>query len=155
MKIIKLSPSFYSDNIHLIEALDNVNGRWIDGKTRGYGVVIVHLNQLTFAIPLRTNIKHKAAYITVKSPSPHIKGKGLDYSKAVLITSASYLSDQLFNIPSDEHQKLVKKDFFITNKFEKYINRYIQAVKKGDKNILNSPEYRFTTLKNYHVELLT
>jgi protein AbiQ len=153
MQLKKLDQSFYTDNTHLTEVLDNFNGNWQNGKIRGYGVVIINLNGLTFAIPLRSNIKHHAAYITVKSSIQGVKGKGLDYSKAVLISQASYVSNSLFKISPGEHKKLKNKEVFITNRFEKYVEHYIKAVQASDQNILQSAEYRYTTLKNYHSEL--
>ncbi len=153
MKLKKLEQSFYKNNSHLVEALDNFNGCWVKGKVRGYGVVVINLNGLTFAIPLRSNIKHKAAYITVKSAVQGVKGKGLDFSKAVLITQAGYISNSPFKISPQEYKKLQNKDVYITNKFEKYVGRYIKAINVCDKNILQSTEYRFTTLKNYHGDL--
>lgn len=158
MELKKLDPSFYTDNPHLIEVLDNINGNWQSGKTRGYGVVVINLNSLKFAIPLRTNIKHDAAYITKKlpaSPCPlgRVKGKGLDFSKAVLIQKDSYISSSAFKIPSDEHNKLLNKEHFITKKFEKYVDRYRKAVTTADKHILQSAEYLYTTLQNYHSDL--
>jgi protein AbiQ len=149
MHLKKLDTSFYDENTHLVEALDNFNGNWQEGKARGYGVVIINLNNLTFAIPLRSNIRHKAAYIT---SSGTVK-KGLDFSKAVLISKDSYVSNAPFKIPSEEHKKLLDKEHFVTHKFEKYVDHYIKAVKSSDQNILRSEEYRYTTLQNYHLEL--
>ncbi|PHM28552.1 type III toxin-antitoxin system TenpIN family toxin [Xenorhabdus innexi] len=153
MKLRKLDQTFYDENIYLIQALDNESGKWIPGKTRGHGIVVININKLTFAIPLRTSIKHNAAYITQKSNQKGIKGKGLDYSKALLITHLRYISDEIFLIPPEQHKNIQGKEFFITRKFEKYVEKYIKAVKKGDKHILNSLEYRFTTLQNYHDQL--
>ncbi len=153
MQLKKLTQNFYEDNLHLKEALDNHNGQWQENKIRGYGVVIITINQLTFAIPLRSNIKHNASYITVRSNKQAIKGKGLDYSKALLITDKKYISQQVFKIPNSEHVRLQDKSTHITARFEKYVSRYIHAVKVEDNNILSSMEYRFTTLINYHTEL--
>tara|TARA_Y100001963_G_C6741964_1_gene429457 strand:+ start:768 stop:1244 length:477 start_codon:yes stop_codon:yes gene_type:complete len=153
MELKKLDASFYTNNSHLQEALDNFNGNWQDGKVRGYGVVVITLNNLTFAIPLRTNIRHKAAYITKKCHEPGIQGKGLDFSKSLLITDEEYISEAPFKIPPEEHKKLRSKEFFITSKFEKYVEKYIFAINSRDENIISSLEYRFTTLINYHDEL--
>jgi protein AbiQ len=153
MQLKKLDVSFYEENSHLIQALDNHSGNWEAGKTRGYGIVVINFNGLTFAIPLRTNIKHDAAYITVRSSEQGIKGKGLDYSKAVLIVQESYISNEHFKIPAAEHKKLLDKEHFVTAKFEKYVERYRKAVIVSDENILTSQQYRFTTLQNYHAEL--
>ena len=50
-------------------------------------------------------------------------------------------------------KKLIGKEEHIKNMFTNYVDKYIKAVQKEDKNILNSMEYRFTTLVNYHAEL--
>jgi protein AbiQ len=153
MQLKKLDYSFYAENAHLKEALDNEHGEWQKGKTRGYGVVVISFKELTFAIPLRSNIKHDAAYITVRSSEKGVKGKGLDYSKAVLISKENYISHEHFKIPPAEHKKLLDKEHFVTGRFEKYVEKYRKAVSVNDKNILNSPEYRHTTLQNYHLAL--
>lgn len=151
MQLKKLDQSFYPNHTHLSEALDNVNGAWIEGKTRGYGFVLIPINTLTFALPLRSNIRHNASFPTVgKHGEMH---KGLDFSKALLIPNPSYISDELFLIPSREHTRLRSKEHYITSRFTKYVERYINAVTVNDHNILNSTAYRFTTLKHFHAEL--
>jgi protein AbiQ len=153
MQLRKLDNSFYEENSHLIQVLDNHNGNWQAGKTRGYGIVVIEFKGLKFAIPLRSNIKHKAAYITVRSTEPSIKGKGLDYSKALFISQERYISSEIFKIPPEEHKKLLNKEHHITTQFTKYVEHYVKAMSKVDKNILQSNEYRYTTLQNYHLEL--
>ena len=153
MQLKKLDNSFYADNAHLKEALDNYNGNWTQGKVRGYGIVIIFINNLSFAIPLRSNIKHKSAYITVKSNQKGLEGKGLDFSKALLISDKKYISNLPFKISPNEHKKLADKEHYITSKFEKYISKYILAVQRADNHVLNNSNYRFSTLCNYHQEL--
>ncbi|MCK5720702.1 MAG: hypothetical protein KAH84_12255 [Thiomargarita sp.] len=106
-----------------------------------------------FGIPLRSNIKHKAAYLTKKGRNSSETNKGLDFSKAVLLASRSYVSDYDFKIPRNEHSQLTGKEDFITGKFKKYVDKYISAIRANDSNILNSKEYRYTTLQNYHADL--
>ena len=153
VQLKKLDNSFYINNTHLKEALDNHNGSWTPGKTRGYGVVIILINNLSFAIPLRSNIKHKSSYITVRSNQKGLEGKGLDFTKALLIKEQRYISNLPFKISKDEHKKLANKEYYITSKFEKYVSKYITAIQKSDHHILQSSNYRFSTLCNYHVEL--
>jgi len=153
VQLKKLDNSFYSDNTHLSEALDNHDGNWAKGKVRGYGIVIISINNLSFAIPLRSNIRHRSSYITVKSNQSGFEGKGLDFTKALLITNEKYVSNLPFKISPDEHKKLANKEHFITSKFEKYVAKYIVAIEKSDRNILQSSNYRFSTLYNYHSEL--
>ncbi|WP_219846902.1 hypothetical protein [Vibrio campbellii] len=79
--------------------------------------------------------------------------KGLDFSKAVLLSEEKHISGKAFNIPQDEFVKIREKSHFIESKFSKYVEKYVKAFTKGDKNILNSNVYRYTTLVNYHTEL--
>lgn len=153
MQLKKLDKSFYTDHSHLKEALDNQDGNWERGKVRGYGIVVIEIDSLQFAIPLRTNIRHSACYITVRSSAQGVLGKGLDFSKALLITDEKYISNQVFKIDNSEHKRLLDKEHFITQKFSKYVHRYIQAHAASDENILSSMEYRYSTLCNYHREL--
>jgi len=153
MLLRKLDPSFYLENSHLIEALDNYNGNWGKGKTRGYGIAVVTMANLKFAIPLRSHINHNAAYITVKSQPHGHHGKGLDFTKALLLIDNKYVSSEVYKIPYDEKKKLASKSRYIIVKFEKYVEKYIYSVKTSDNNILTSNEYRYSTLVNYHKEL--
>ena len=82
------------------------------------------------------------------------KGMGLDYAKALLIHDESYVSEEIFLLKSKAAgRKLIGKEKHITEQFEQYVEKYIKALKNKDKNILNSKEYRHTTLVNYHSEL--
>ncbi|HAS23955.1 MAG TPA: hypothetical protein DCR51_12745, partial [Idiomarina loihiensis] len=131
MHIKKLDHSFYPDHTHLKEVLDlREDGRWIKGKDRGYGIAVVTIDNLKFAIPLRSTIKHNAAYITVKSHLEDVHGKGLDYTKAILISDNKYISDENFLVPAEEHKILQSKARHIVVKFEKYVEKYKKAVQK-------------------------
>lgn len=146
MKLRKLDVSFYPAHTHLVQALDNEDGNWIQGKIRGYGIAVIDFRGLTFAIPLKSKITHNAAYFT---KNKGIKG-GLDFSKALLIKDNSFISNEIYKIDAEQHKKLQGKEKFIVDKFNKYVEKYIKAASKLDKNILQSQEYRYTTLQNYH-----
>ncbi len=143
MKISKLLPVFYDNNKHLVETLD---GNGTPGeKNRGYGVVVIKIAQdLRFGIPLRSHLKHKHGFKTVGQ-------KGLDYSKAVLISEAVFIG-QSFKIPSDEYKKIKEKEHHIKARFQKYVTQYIKLANEGDDGALQQ-SYRYTTLVNYHKEL--
>ena len=119
MELKKLDESFYNDNPKIIQALDfdHKTQQWSGNKVRGHGIVSITINGLTFAIPVRSYIKHRASFIL------------------------------------EVNKKLLGKEGHITKQFDKYVNRYIKAVQKDDQRVLNSNEYRFTTLVNYHTEL--
>lgn len=150
MKLKKLDNTFYTENTHLKNAMDNYDGNWDRSKTRGYGIVVIKVNNLTFAIPLRSNVNRKASYITKRNKE---RSKGLDYSKALLIKKNSYIFDEPFIIPDDEKKKLQSKGSHIRTSFEKYVKDYIKAVQAADNNILGDFKYSNTTLINYHEEL--
>ncbi len=145
MKIAKLRDDFFAENSHLVEVLDKDKlGNWDGEKTRGYGVVLIRVaNDLMFGIPLRSHIRHSECFKTVGD-------KGLDYSKAVLITNPAHVSEA-FRIPSDQYVMIADREAYITKSFEKYVKKYMRGIQKNDKNILRG--YKFSTLQNYHAEL--
>lgn len=157
MQLKKLHISFYEENLHLTEVLDfdPVSGGWDIGKVRGHGIVKIEINDLIFAIPVRSNIKHKASFILeVNRRDRAIRGMGLDYSKAMLIRKQTYISDDNFVLRSKEAGKKLKDlEEHITKQFSAYVEKYVKAVRREDRNVLSSIEYRFTTLVNYHEEL--
>jgi protein AbiQ len=146
IKVVKLKDEFFERNTNLVESLHHgIKGDVAAGKSRGYGVVTIRLEGgLLFGIPLRSHIKHKAAFITEGT-------KGLDYSKAVLITNSDHVSQDPFTIPQQEYVKIADRELHIRERFEKYVKKYIKGATSGDKNILN--EYRYSTMQNYHAEL--
>ena len=145
MFLFKLELVFFQENAHLVEVLDkNKSGGWNREKERGYGIAVISHNNLRFGIPLRSHISHQFCYLTLNN-------KGLDYTKAVLLTKDAYISDRPFMIPSAEYVKIKDRAHHISNKFGKYVDKYVDGVKKDDKNVLH--EYRFSTLQNYKVEL--
>ncbi|MDV7431417.1 type III toxin-antitoxin system TenpIN family toxin [Acinetobacter baumannii] len=146
----KLTEEFYNNNPNLVEALD---GGWsAAAKVRGYGIVVISINSLTFGIPLRSHVRHKQAFFTDITQDP--KGatrKGLDFSKAVLIQEDRYLDTASFKIPVNEFDRIQDNHQHIVDKFTKYVEKYMRAVSKSDENILRI--YSYSTLKNYHKEL--
>ncbi|MFJ5443470.1 type III toxin-antitoxin system TenpIN family toxin [Pectobacterium sp. CHL-2024] len=157
MELRKLDNTFYQHNPVVHEALDfdARSNSWLGGdKIRGHGIVQIQLNGLTFAIPVRSHIRHDDCHIIERDTSRNdVRGMGLDYSKAMLITDPSYVSTEVFLLKSKKAAKdLLSKELHITKQFSKYVARYVEAVRKNDTNILRR-DYRFTTLINYHTEL--
>lgn len=155
IELKRLSEAFYQENSHLYEMIDkNRDSGNIENKGRGYGVILVPIRNLTFAIPFRSNMSHNFGFVSHrehKSDGSVIKA-GLDYTKAVVITKTRYLETRLFKLrTSKEYWNIVYNEEQIISEFESYIEKYISAVEENDENILN--DYRWSTLKNYHVEL--
>lgn len=143
MKIIKLDPAFFAENNHLVEVMDRSGDMW-PSKVRGYGVVMININNLTFGIPLRSNTKHSNCF-------KFKNDQALDYTKAILIEKDNYIGD-VFLIPGDDYKAIKEKTNHIQLAFNKYVEKYIENVRKGNSSALNRA-YRFSTLRNYHEQL--
>lgn len=114
-------------------------------KDRPHAIVLIEINGLRFAIPLRTHLTHKQGFKTIGSA-------GLDYSKALLIFDDKDISRDIKLKSADEFKRINEHEDKIVADFTKYVARYIAARQKGDKNVIGMT-YRFTTLVNYHKQL--
>lgn len=140
MKYVFLTTQFYSDYINCPEIEQK--------QLRPYVMLIVKIDDLTFALPLRSHIKHKYAYFTDKE-----KGCGIDYSKAVVITNSDLYveKEKVPYIRPNEYKNLLGKNIIIEKAFRKYLKDYKKAMtlKTDRKNYT----YKFSTLQYFHKEL--
>lgn len=90
-------------------------------------VCLIELDNLIFAIPIRSNIKHKYGIYSNKE-----RTKGLDLSKAVLIVDFEKYVDMETDviINREEYEVLKNKEKYIKQKLISYINLYKKALKK-------------------------
>nr|WP_045625929.1 hypothetical protein [Vibrio parahaemolyticus] len=154
MQLRKLDYSFYQENSHLEQTLDG-DGR---GKTRGYGILVIEIEGAVgttkWGIPLHSNLQNRACF---QLDTVEYDGKtfrtGLNYSKALLLKKDSYVSNAIYQIPVEQKDAISKSEKAIAEDFKKYVEKYIKAAMKDDNRVLNNREYRFSTLKNYNVEL--
>lgn len=112
IRLVFLSKEFYEKYSNYEEILHK--------KNRPYVQVLIELNDLKIAVPLRTNIKHKYAYWTNKQEKC-----GLDFTKSVVIEDISYIDYQ--NKPiirQEEYDFLKDKNYIVTKKMEKYIKDF-------------------------------
>lgn len=154
MLLRKLDYSFYQENTHLQQTLDG-DGR---SKTRGYGILVIDIEgaegSTKWGIPLHSNLQNRACFqLGTKEFDGEIFKTGLNYSKALLLKKDSYISNAIYQIPVEQKNVISKSEKTIVEDFKKYVEKYIKAAKKDDNWILNNREYRFSTLKNYNVEL--
>ena len=117
MKYVFLTKQFYKDYSHCSE---------IEQKQyRPYVMLLIDVEGLLFALPMRSHIKHKYAYFTNKQ-----NGCGIDYSKAVVITDEKlYIDTKRPTIRNDEYKILLGKDYIVSKEFKKYLR-----VRKNPKN---------------------
>ena len=146
LKIASLTQHFDLENPRLKEALHD--------KGRGYGVVTIQLNQLTFGLPLRSNLNHN--YGVVLDTIIHNRRtykRGLDYTKAVLLRNPSLEIGSVFFVTKSQKTALIRREKMIINQFSRYVSGYVSAANRNVEATLNGPAYRYSTLVNYHSEL--
>lgn len=120
-------------------------------EKRPYMVLLINVCNNTFAIPFRTNVKHKSCYQFKNSSRNTDSSTGLDYSKAVIVNDKKYIGNQAF-IDRKEYLELNSKYYFIIKQFTKYINGYKRYI-NGELNEFESRKYKFSTLQYFHNEL--
>ena len=98
-------------------------------RYRPYIQVITTINDVIYAIPLRSNINHPHVLWTDKA-----NHCGLDFSKAVVINDDIYIDDEhIPHIRQNEFDALRGKDYRIKQKMIKYIETYKAAKNKADR----------------------
>ena len=85
-------------------------------------------NSLKFAIPFRSNIQHTHAY-KFECENAKRTSSGLDFSKSVIIFNEDEVGTPA-HIDSKEHTELMKRYMFIVEKFQKYIDDFIEGLNK-------------------------
>lgn len=141
IELRKLSEKFYHDYPH--NAFPEMEAK----AGRPYVVLLVKINNVQFAIPFRTNIRHAYCYKFKTSDRDTESATGIDFSKAVVIVKEAYLGEET-DINDKEYLELQEKAFFIINKFKKYVDDYI-AFRKCGGNDYVAKRYAYSTLKYF------
>mgnify|MGYP000855589389 FL=1 len=116
-------------------------------KERPYAIIcIVKYQNITFAIPIRHNIKHPFKIGTIGN-------RGLDLSKTIVISDKTYINNRITAyISSSEYMILLNKQSYIKKELHKYIKLYKKAIKNRE-----NPRYKNlcekSTLQYFHKEL--
>ena len=145
MKFYRLSSEFYKVYNQYDEILTK--------EDRPYYILLIELNNLTFAIPLRSNITHQYCFIADKTNN---KRSGLDYSKALVFTEPSlYIDLTPVTIRQHEFNILKKNEYLIKTQFSSYVKNYKKEVIRRIKNkeLPASSLYIYSSLKYFHNEL--
>ncbi|MGL4392865.1 MAG: type III toxin-antitoxin system TenpIN family toxin [Fusobacteriaceae bacterium] len=123
-------------------------------KDRPYqiSIAIIEASQNKFfAVPLRSNIKHKYGFFTNKE-----KTKGLDFSK-MLILDKKYISlGTVAYINIDERNFIVSNKNIIEKKILSYIKTYVRScenIEIGKGNLKEKLLCKFSTLQYFHEEI--
>jgi len=120
MKFLFLTQQFYDDYKECTEIEQKL--------TRPYAQVYTQINDVQFAIPLRSGISHKHVLWTDKP-----RKCGLDFSKAVVIVDDEYIDKTTVpHIRQNEFDSLRGKEYIVKQKMLKYISNYKEAKEKLD-----------------------
>ena len=116
---------------------------------RPYIVLLAQIDDLCFAIPLRSQISHTYAFITDEA-----SGCGADYTKAIIITNQEddLDNERMPHIRPNEFSALRGKEYEIERGMKRYILMYKKAV-KAPTVPRNANLIKYSTLQNYYKEL--
>lgn len=121
-------------------------------KGRGFAIVLVAIRELTFAIPLRSNIpkKYQLKYKLRASKKAGCV-EGLDLGKTLIVEDNKYVLNTHFQMREAlDYYKIVDNDRVIINKLIKAIVDYNQAIATNDQHKLTDPKrFKFSTFVNY------
>lgn len=140
MKYIYLSTEFY-------ERYPQSEFPEIERKTnRPYSMIEIKIDNHTFAIPLRSSVKHKWKYPLVSKPD-----SGLDFKKAIYIYDSKFISDSVPRIRQKDFNLLKNKDKIIEKKFMLYLKEYVEAIESLDPHLQGAT--RYSTLSYFSTEI--
>ena len=145
-KLNYLSAEFYNK-------YNSVDYPEIENKAnRPYMVMLLQIENNTFAIPFRTNVKHKNCY-KFKSSSRHTNSTtGLDYTKAVVVNDDKYIGEAA-RVNDMEYVELDANYHIIAKQFASFVKGYIKFM-NGMLNEYQAKNYKYTTLKYFENELI-
>jgi len=145
MEFHRLSATFYSQFGQHEEILKK--------EERPYYVLLLELDGLTYAIPLRSHITHSYCFIADSSSG---QNSGLDYSKAVVIIDTSqYIDPSPVTIRQHEYNVYKQREHHIRKQFSSYVAMYKKEIRRRLKNpaLPVSSLCRYASLKYFHQEL--
>jgi protein AbiQ len=145
MEFYRLSTAFYSQFANCEEILTK--------EDRPYYVLLLELDELTYAIPLRSNITHPYCHIANNYGG---QKSGLDYSKSVVFTDTDkYIDPAPVTIRQHEFNVLKQHEYIIKKQFSSYVLAYKKEIRRRLRNpaLPESALVRYSSLKYFHAEL--
>lgn len=145
IKTVILSKTFYETHKEHKEILANKNGR-------PYLTLIIECKDKLFAVPFRSNIKHKFAfyfYTSGRKGCNQKGGPGIDYTKAVVIQESDI--DRYSAIDKKEWIELNKNINTITIEFQKFVSAFKESLATGNFEI--KPVFKFSALQYFIPDL--
>lgn len=139
MKYILLSDEFYKT--YNEEDYPEI----LHKPSRPYIMLVVKIDNLTFAIPIRSHIRHNYGFITNKNLRT-----GLDFTKAIIILNPQYVAKkERITITKEEMLLISNNRDLIIKDFKTFLNTY----KRKIRNNLTANFLQYCTLQYFHKEL--
>jgi len=145
IKTVVLTKDFYERHKDHKEILSNKDGR-------PYLTLVIEHKDKMFAIPFRTNLKHKFAFYFYSSERKKEDGKGrpgIDYTKAVIIQESDVERNSA--IDKKEWLELKKNINTIIREFEEYVKAFKHSLENGDFGV--RPVFKFSALQYFIQEI--
>jgi len=145
MEFHRLSAAFYTQFGQCEEILTK--------EDRPYYVLLLEVDDLTYAIPLRSHITHPYCFIADNSSG---QNSGLDYSKAVIIIDLDkYVDPAPITIRQHEYNVYKQREYLIRKQFSSYVALYKKEVRRRLKypSLPVSALCLYSSLKYFHQEL--
>lgn len=152
--IVKMSSEYFNQNGNL-----KINNKTVtEGlkkETRPYieGTLIADKDN-TYFIPFRTHINQRFAELyenaILSLATPKNPNAGLDFTKMIIVDNKVDLRVEKTGVDTEQFKLLVSKQPELWNKAENYVEGYKREIMNGESL---SPQYRYTTLQNFHHEL--
>lgn len=137
---------------HFYNVYDTTNYPEIENKSdRPYMVMLIQIDNNTFAVPFRTRITHKHSYKFKNTSRETDKSTGLDFTKAVIVNDNKYIGAPA-RVDDAEYTELDINHYKIIQRFKRYVTEYVKY-KKGLLPPQVAGNYRYSTLQYFHKEL--
>lgn len=144
--IIEISDSYFEDFPDLTEIME--------ADSRVYLGIILKKDSNNYFIPLRSHAPKKPVYRKSIYPIPSNTrpNAGLDMRKALIVNDSKYITVISNPKIANRQMKKINSDIStIENMFDIYVRGYKRAFRKD--RLERELPFRYSTLKNYHVEL--
>lgn len=136
-----------------------------EDTSRGHGVMILDINNLLVAVPLRSGISEKLAGAQHVFPyTTYLRSDGkrclkvLDFSKLMIISENHIDYTKVYHFKdSDEKKFYLRNSNRIFTRVKNYVRKYINICSRIEQGESITPRtlqsYKYSTLRNFHKEL--
>jgi protein AbiQ len=145
MEFHRLTPAFYARYKACPEILTK--------EDRPYYVLLLTIDSLTYAIPLRSHIHHSYCFAAREEAG---EKSGLDFSKAVVIDDdTAYVDQSPVTIRQEEFDVLKTQEYQIKVQFSAYVAEYKKQTLRRQKNpgLPVKGLCKYSALQYFHKEL--